>query len=236
MYPLSHIYVSSQILDEMDASLALGSVLPDVLVGTGILWRKAHHSTGEPFQEHLHSPSLRIGAALHGIDLPGLDFFSDVSYAEGKGYAYQKAVHIKQDIMKLGVKQEHALWRGHNFVEMAIEIALNNQHSQFWRYLEQGQQDDNLMAQIARLAIELEATQPDAAPLVLDRFLTIRGQKKDLAQDYATKLNRIYSLAVEPAQCETIITKAMELIEPDYRQFLNSSIRTIQLALADSTL
>jgi hypothetical protein len=236
MYPLSHIYVSSKILDEMDASLALGSVLPDVLVGTGILWREAHHSTRAPFEEHLHSPFLRIGAALHGIDLPGLDFFSDVSYAEGKGYAYQKAVHIEEDIINLGVNQEHALWRGHNFVEMAIEVTLNEQHSQFWQYLKQGQQDENLMAQITRLANELEANQPDVAPLVLDRFLTIRGQKENLAKDYATKLNRIYSLTIEPSQCENIITKAMELIETDYRQFLDNSIQTIQLALANSTL
>lgn len=236
MYPLSHIYVSYQILDEMDASLALGSVLPDVLVGSGIIWREAHHSTGAPFREHLQSSLLRIGAALHGIDLPGLDFFSDVSYGEGKGYAYQKAVHIEQDILDLGVTKEHALWRGHNFIEMAIEIMLNEEHSQFWHYLEQAQQAENLLSQTARLAHELGATRPEAASMVLERFLTIRGQKKDLAQDYATKLSKIYSLAVEPKQCETIITKAMELIEPDYREFLDSSIRSIQLALIDNNL
>lgn len=236
MYPLSHIYVSGEVLAEMDASLALGSVLPDILVGSGIIWREAHHSTRDPFREHLISPLLQIGAALHGIDLPGLDYFSDVSYQGDKGYAYQKAVHIEEDIVNLGVQQEHALWRGHNFVEMAIEIILNEEHSHLWQYLHESRQNEHLIAQVTRLAQKLEATYPDAAPLVLDRFLTIKGQKKNLAQDYAAKLNRIYSLTIEPKECETIITKTMELIKLDYRTFLDNSIHTIQQAMNDGTL
>lgn len=234
VYPLSHLYVSSQILGHMDTSLALGSVLPDVLVGSGVVWRKAHHSTGRPFREHLVTPSLRVGAALHGIDLPGLDYDSDVSFGEGRGYAYQKAVHIEEDLLRLGVEPEHALWRGHNFVEMAIEIELNRHHSHLWQYLNEGQQDPALMTQITQLAESLEATRPEAATAVLDRFLNIRGEQERLARDYAAKLNRIYSLALEPDQIEQVIAKIAVIIASDYRDFLDRSIHRIRQALADS--
>lgn len=236
MYPLSHIYVSYRALNQMDSHTALGSVLPDILVGTGIPWRKAHHSTKAPFQEHLTSPSLRLGAALHGIDLPGLDYFSDISYQNGKGYAYQKASLIENDVMEMGVQPDHALWRGHNFIEMAIEIKLSQQHPELWQYLFEAQKNDNLHNQVSMLANSLGATHPELAPQVLNRFLTLQGQVDSLAQDYAKKLSNFYSLPVDPTNCKTIITKSMAIVQEDYQEFLANSINAIQQAIEKSPL
>lgn len=236
MYPLSHIYVSYRTLNQMDPPTALGSVLPDILVGTGIPWRKAHHSTEAPFQEHLISPALRLGAALHGIDLPGLDYFSDISYQNGKGYAYQKAALIESDVKEIGVQPDHALWRGHNFIEMAIEIELSQQHPELWQYLFEAQGNDNLHHQVRMLADSLGATRPELAPQVLNRFLTIQGQVDSLAQDYARKLSNFYSLSIDPAKCKTIITKSMAIVQENYQEFLANSISAIQQALEKSSL
>ncbi|HHW06427.1 MAG TPA: hypothetical protein GXX34_02655 [Clostridia bacterium] len=232
MYPLSHIYVSYCTLNEMDAPTALGSVLPDILVGTGILWRKAHRSTEAPFREHLTSPALRLGAVLHGIDLPGLDYFSDIAYQNGRGYAYQKAALIEQDVVALGVHPDHALWRGHNFIEMAIEIRLSQQYPQLWEHLFEAQNGTNLLSQVEKLACALEASHPDRAPLVLQRFLTIQGNEDALAQDYAAKLNNFYSLSLTPADCQAIIGKSLHIIESDYHVFLTHCITAIQQSLA----
>lgn len=235
MYPLSHIYVSYRTLNQMNPPTALGSVLPDILVGTGIPWRKAHHSTEALFQECLTIPSLRLGAALHGIDLPGLDFYSDVSYQNGKGYAYQKASLIEHDVVGLGIEPDHALWRGHNFIEMAIEIQLSEKYPELWQYLFEAQKDDHLHNQIRRLANSLGATRPEFAPRVLNRFLTIQGQIDSLAQDYASKLSNFYSMSVDPAQCKTIITKSIAIVQEDYQEFLTSSISAIQQAIEKSS-
>jgi len=232
MYPLSHIYVSYCALNQMDPPTALGSVLPDILVGTGIPWRKAHRSTEAPFQQYLISPALRLGAALHGIDLPGLDYFSDISYRNGKGYAYQKATFIEKDVIALGVQPEHAAWRGHNFIEMAMEIKLSRQHPQLWQYLEEAQNGTNLLGQVEELARALEATYPERVPQVLQRFLTIRGKEEALARDYANKLNNFYSLSIDPAACQTIIAKCLDIIEADCQSFLSEAIDALRQGLA----
>lgn len=231
MYPLSHIYVSYCALNHMDPPTALGSVLPDILVGTGIAWRKAHRATEAPFQKHLLSPALRLGAALHGIDLPGLDYFSDISYRNSKGYAYQKAVLIEKDVVELGVQPDHAAWRGHNFIEMAIEITLSQQFPHLWQYLFEAQNGAHLLCQVEELARALEATHPEKVPQVLQRFLDIQGKEDALARDYATKLNNFYALSIEPAACKAIIAKSLDIIEADYQTFLTEAIAAIRQVL-----
>lgn len=237
MYPLSHLYVSLRVMETINPSLALGSILPDMLVGAGLEWDNAHRV----FQNPLSAPEaaslpLMVGASLHGIGLPGLDYYSDISFEQGEGYAFQKAVFIEEDIANLGVNPDHAIWRGHNFVEMAIEIELHQNHQELWSYLDQASKDNRLLNEVNDLSKSLEAPRPHITPLVLERFLAIRGEKRTLTKDYADKLNQIYSLSIEPKEIEGIVNKAFSFIQEDYEDFLEKAIGKIKISLEQSPL
>ena len=81
MYPLTHLYFTKNVLGRLSSALALGSVLPDILTSVGMKWKEAHSQNIFPHKEML-------GNLIHGINLPGLDYYSDCAF-EGRKVAFQ---------------------------------------------------------------------------------------------------------------------------------------------------
>lgn len=222
MYPLTHLYVTKQVLGKLTPALALGSVLPDVLVGVGMHWKEAHSQKSLPHQE------LLLGNLIHGISLPGLDYYSDCSYQGQEGYAFQYAHHLKNDLAHLGVPKEHTLWRGHNFIEMAIEVMLNQTESNLWQQLELSFHDVELKKIIYSFLHQNNYNKDHLVDLVLTRFLNIRGKIDRLASDYAKKLNNIYHLQLSAADCQKLTLKSKELIINHYKLFIKECCQQIK--------
>lgn len=223
MYPLTHLYVAQQVLGYLNMASALGSILPDVLTGAGLKWQQAHN-----FKDFdgLELDLIR-GDLIHGSYLPGLDYYSDCAYKGREGFAFQNALYLRQDLLELGLPKEHILWRGHNFIEMAIETNLNKTHSHLWSYLEEASLDPNLKDQVYNVIAHYNLDNPRILDLTLERFLGIRGQEELLAQDYTHKLNKIYQLNLNPEACLRVIHKSQEIISEHYQNFLNYCIQQI---------
>ncbi|HHX51145.1 MAG TPA: hypothetical protein GX711_06880 [Clostridia bacterium] len=231
MYPLTHLYVTARVLGELTPALALGSILPDLLVGTGIPWSKAHQPLDLDITNRLENQEIALGAIIHGIDLPGLDYFSDLSYKDEKGYAYQLAACLETEILQLGVHQDHVLWRGHNFIEMGVEVLLNEHHPHLWLFLEKARILTHLQDEVQLLVLELRAKRPEFIDNILDRFLKMRGQKNVLAKDYSLKLAAFYQISLSEKQSLSVLDKSLSLVNDSYSDFLEHCIERIAHSL-----
>jgi len=223
MYPLTHLYFTKNVLGELSSALALGSVLPDILTSVGMKWKEAHSLNIFPHKEML------LGNLIHGISLPGLDYYSDCAFEEREGFAFQYAKHLEIDLTQLGIPKEHSLWRGHNFVEMAIEVKLNQTEAcELWKDLDLASQDENLKAIVYNFLNERDYKEIHLIDLALERFLTLRGKPDMLALDYTKKLSAIYQLAIDPKSCQDLISKAQTLINGHYKLFLEKCCAQIK--------
>lgn len=223
MYPLTHLYVTQQVLGYLNKASALGSILPDILTGAGQKWQQAHNFKVLDGLE----PDIIRGDLIHGSYLPGLDYYSDCAYMGREGFAFQHAVYLRQELLELELPKEHILWRGHNFIEMAVEINLNKIHNHLWSYLEEASTDLALKKQIYQVMVYYNLDNPNSLDSTLTRFLSIRGQEELLAEDYAQKLNKIYQLNLTAENCLQIIGKSQEIVAEHYQNFLNYCIQQI---------
>lgn len=226
MYPLTHLYVTKNVLGELSSALALGSVLPDILTSVGMKWKEAHSQEVIPHQEML------LGNLIHGINLPGLDYYSDCAFGEQEGFAFQYATNLVHDLTKLGIPMEHSLWRGHNFVEMAVEVRLNENENELWQELELAAADEQLKSVIYDFLSNQGFKEAHLVNQALDRFLSIRGRLDKLAEDYAKKLSSIYQIQIDSASCEKLILKSQDLINGNYKVFLEKCCQQINQDIA----
>lgn len=226
MYPLTHFYVTKLVLNKLNPGLALGSILPDILVGAGLDWQTAHNYKDLVTE----NKDIILGDLIHGTFLPGLDYYSDCSYDGKEGYAFQHARYLYEDIVKLGVPKNHALWRGHNFIEMAVECSVNAENNFLWQYLESAAGEKHLLNEIHLIIASYNLNQKIVSR-ILKRFLAIRGETNYLAQDYSRKLNNVYALNLVAPQCLAILNKAADIITCSCGFFLDTCIEKITVNL-----
>lgn len=222
MYPLTHLYVTKNVLGDLSPALALGSVLPDILTSVGVIWREAHN------QKNFSQKEMLLGNLIHGIGLPGLDYYSDCAFQGQEGFAFQYAQHLENDLTQLGIPKEHSLWRGHNFIEMAVEVNLNQTESDLWQELETASQDENLLNIIYEFLRQHDYQEEHLVNKALERFLTVRGKLERLGEDYANKLNSIYQTQVDKKNCQKLILKSQDLIQDQYQKFLEKCCELIK--------
>lgn len=229
MFPLTHLYVNRQVTGTMTPELALGSVLPDILTGLGISWERSHAlkpCDGWP-------RDIQRGDALHGVGLPGLDHFTDQSWNQGPGYAFSKAEHFAGRMKDLGLPDNDLIWRGHNQVEMAIEIQIGRTHRDLFDHLRRASEDSALVRLVEHRIRSLYGVSGSIEPL-LAHFLHLNADPDVLSSQYARRLNNHYNLEIRPEQIASIIDTAWELIRTDYRAFLADCIDRLRDAVTRS--
>lgn len=217
MFPLTHLYMNRRILGRMNPPLALGSVLPDVLSSLGMPWEESHRM--KPCCLALH-PEVRLGDSLHGIGLPGLDYYTDRCFLGGPGYAFRKAGAITPRMAALGLPERDLIWRGHNQVEMAIEVSLGRTHRHLFSCLQEAREDRELLEHTSLVLEEAYGVRGDIAA-VLDSFILMNADSASLGSYYSGKLNRIYRLETTGGQIREIIRAAWQEVRPDHLHFLN---------------
>ncbi len=229
MFPLTHLYVNQEVTGTMTPELALGSVLPDILAGLGISWDRSHAlkpCEGWPLD-------IQRGDALHGVGLPGLDHFTDQSWNKGPGYAFSKARHIADRMKGLGLPDSDLIWRGHNQVEMAIEIQIGHTHRQLFRHLKAAHEDRALLRVVEQKIRSLYGVTGAISPLIA-HFLHLNADPDVLSAQYARRLNQHYRLEITPGQISEMIDAAWDVIRHDYKDFLSDCIGRLRETVANS--
>jgi hypothetical protein len=131
MFHHAHAYVATKIYQADDQLLILGSFLPDLAVMGIIKWEGGLHgkeSSADFAKFILEYPayvSLFKGVLAHNV----LDDLSHLEYHTKPGYAFQNTQELAELVMKFyGLDEEGAKAKAHNFIEMAVDIKLLQDH------------------------------------------------------------------------------------------------------------
>lgn len=219
MFPLTHLYINQIILGSMNPAQAIGSVLPDLLVYNGMNWAEAHSLK----KEYLLPKDTFLADALHGVALPGLDYYTDKSYHGGDGFAFNKASHIKENLSTLGVPIQDCLWRGHNIIEMAVEINISNYTEMTFDPLRNALKETALIRELEQSLTAYTGNIVDlSTPLSI--FISLNGEQTVLSEHFSNKLNTYYKSNISEFSISRLIDKAQTYIEKDYTNFLEECV------------
>ncbi len=223
MFPLTHLYVNQIILGSMNPMQAIGSVLPDLLAYSGIAWERAHSLKDEATLPC----DVYIADALHGVGLPGLDYYTDKSYRQGDGYAFYKARYIKDALLTLGVPEGDCLWRGHNIIEMAIEVNIKNTTRMTFAPLRKANLETALITTLEQ-SLTASMGQPVDLSTPLSLFVSLDGDQKILSDHYSIKLNQAYKTDISGDSIHSLIEQAQSYISKDYLNFLEDCVTRME--------
>ncbi|MEG2639371.1 MAG: hypothetical protein RR992_07695 [Clostridiales bacterium] len=134
MFPLTHIATAFAVLKKENTMTVSGSLFPDFITYLGIGRNMGHELCTDLYYYTLeHSPEhldFALGALTHGTSLPGLDTYADEEYhGEKPGFCFQQGKKIAQEVnCYCKVPKSMALWKSHNFIEMAFDVITAQRH------------------------------------------------------------------------------------------------------------
>jgi|GEM_PF-1227765 len=135
MFGLTHAYISTRVLDNIDDKVLLGSIAPDFVWNDTLIKKRANiHANAKEFflyVKNTYPDELLFakGVVLHSDTTGGVDLYSD---DPKKGYAFINGKVLSHDIEILfGIDSERALDFSHNFVEAALDILLADNKPDF---------------------------------------------------------------------------------------------------------
>ncbi len=134
MFPLTHAYAIGRLVGSPGPLHILGAIFPDAVLTNGLSWEQTHRA-GAALYSFLagRAPAglpFAVGVISHGVTPPGLDYYGDQQYGDSqRGYAFAEAGPYSERVATIcRLPASMGLWKAHNFVEMAIEWLLAEQH------------------------------------------------------------------------------------------------------------
>ncbi len=230
MYPLTHIYFARKVLGNLDDATTLGSIFPDMVILCGIPWEESHrlglklwpHFKDAPF------PLSRFarGVITHGIEPPGLDYFSDEQYETfEKGYCFEKARPLVDQVIEaLSIKPEDGWWKAHNFVEMGIELYIFDRNPELLSQMRQSFKNQSLIellvAHLSPLLVS-RTKHLEACFSIFERFVMEEEIDAELlAVRYERQIYHRHNIdSVDTDYCRELIIKGRQIIEDEIEDF-----------------
>ncbi len=239
MYPLTHLYFAKRVLGYLDDPTALGSIFPDVLILSGMAWKESH-SLGQKIwrlfsekeEDLLH---FSLGVITHGVEPRGLDYYSDEKYkGYEKGYCYEKAKPlISRVVQACNISAENGWWKAHNFIEMGVELYINEKYPRLLTSLRQALNNAPFIGKLCR---ELSSLLQRDAGLLEESILTFRGFFEEepldarlLALRYQRQIYYSHNIAsIDLAESRDIIHQGKELAACDLEDFFSEAGRSVK--------
>lgn len=239
---IAHSYVAEKVTDKKHPNLYVGSLLPDLVPYTAAVeifdYASFHDGGGNKLISYLqiHAPEdvlLAIGMLAHGRAY-GADYYNDVKYQGGPGWAYQKKESLIEEVVKCSqIPHEAAVGRAHNFIELGIDYLLLRKESGLIRRIKEALSS----ADLETIATYLSGCfQKDKGKILAGLHeLFSYYQRTDL--NSAEGLARIWARQatglpehdqVDVGKATEIIKKAADLIKNDYQEFLEFTILRVR--------
>lgn len=231
MFPITHIWFSRKVLGYINNMTVLGSIFPDTVIKC-CLTHEQTHNIGWGLYEYLKSYSeeyLDFARAMvtHTVYPKGLDFYGDEEYGGGcKGYCFQKAAEIEHEVIAAcNIPQKFGLWKAHNFIEMGIEMNIEDSEKGLIDVFTKAL-SDRLMVQ--KLSFKLDKYFKLQDGSVADCFskFTEFMELKDLssfalASRYNTQMQVKHGISINISESSKIIEKSRTIVQDDFDSFID---------------
>jgi hypothetical protein len=242
MYPLTHLYFVKRVQGYLDDPAALGSIFPDVLILSGIAWKESH-TLGNKIWRHFRGKEkdlvhFSLGVITHGIEPKGLDYFSDEKYNDyERGYCYEKAKPLINRVVEAcNISAENGWWKAHNFIEMGVELYINEKSPRLLSFLQQVFYNTSL---IRKLCKELSPLLHRDADLLEQSLLTFKSFFEEepldarlLALRYQRQIFFRHNIeSIDLVESRDIIHKGKELVACDIEDFFSEVSESVRHVL-----
>jgi hypothetical protein len=261
LFPITHAYAVGRLVPAAGPLHILGAIFPDAAPlaltrlaraeaapggrcagdgrgangapTNGLTWDQAHRS-GATLYAFLRERApaglpFAVGMITHGVMPAGLDYYGDQKYGDlEKGYAFEEA----RPYAICHLPAAMGWWKGHNFVEMAIEWLIARQHPQLGtqvaQTLAQAREFAFLSAPLAaffeRDGLDLLRSLPAMVPfLALDRITPAA-----LAERYQRQVQLKHGVeGIEVDQAAALIEEVAGAIQPRCWAFLQDVLEKI---------
>lgn len=238
MFPLTHVLVAQDLLLSSHPRVVLGSIFPDLGNVVG-LNRTITHEMGTGFFGFCRNdcPGLLDFARAvitHGSEPFGLDYFADENFqGYDQGYCFQRgSVLVKKVVQSCNLPPEMGYWKAHNFIEMAYELVTVERYPGVVDLVMETLHDLKIISQcsdalgqyfnmdISKIGITI-ARMPDF-------FCLSRVTPLNLAKKYALQLKIRHNITgSDLSAMAKVISEAREMIEGEYRTFLDDVLKEI---------
>jgi hypothetical protein len=244
-----HTYANKQLavqnklkLDQTQTKLyILGGILPDLVSAMG-LDRNYGHQMGKEFyfwcKENADDAlAFAYGAWLHGADPVGLDYYADECWHGGNGWCFQKCVPYMDMVERAcNIPPKWALWKGHNFVEMAMELVTCELEPTLADELVAARLDNEAVAaadEILHFFAKTEKGVPAKIYRKLPAIFALEGiNPVTLAERYKTQLEIRHQIAGSDTGAMAAIIDTVKIKEGrEYLPWLNEANTLMQEAI-----
>lgn len=243
MFPLAHIYVSTEVTGKKSDLLVFGSILPDISVTSkNELGKDEIHYSPVRFLnfielEYRDLYDLAVGVKLHSNINKGADFYSDDN---SFGYAKTKGRQIKGEVVRfLGVSGEKkSLILAHSFIEATVDLNLKDSHPHLISIYEHSITNCNLQRITTCLSEYLNKDRKLIYAELRNLVKTLNPQhfssSKTLVERLVIPLIELrFGKKATPKKAYDIINKAKSLTRRTYLDFLENTVKKMRISFPE---
>ena len=237
MFPITHIWFSEKVLGKRNNMTVLGAVFPDIVISGCLNYQETHLGGWELFSYIKENQSEYMDFArsmiTHTVSPKGLDYYGDEDYLKGyKGYCFQKAEAIRNQVVDAcNIPSEFGLWKGHNFIEMAIEMIIVQQDKTLTVALEEAIKDTKLMEQLTNCLEGYYGIPASTLKSCIEKFasfIELRDLNSySLAEKYNSQMQTKHCIEINVLKCSRIIEDSMDLVKDDMNEFFDYTAKKV---------
>lgn len=238
MFPVTHVYVIERLIPSAGPLHRLGGVFPDAVLTNGLPWARTHCSGAElhAFLEAQFPAGLpfAVGVISHGCLPQGLDYYTDERYNTGKrGYAFQQAEPYAARVARIcHLPSDMGLWKAHNFVEMAVEWLIVQQHPGLGKRLRAAFLEPSLFSELGPYLGRFYECDGEALlrslPAMLPFLALEEASPVVLAERYQRQVRMKHGVdAIELPEAAALIEEIASAIQPSCWAFLEDVLERI---------
>lgn len=239
MFPLCHIYFANKTINNPSCFAFLGSVCPDIITSEFLRRDITHYNTEDLYKYFRYRgrdmEEFATGAVTHGVDLKGLDYYSDESYpGMNMGYCFEKGRIIENQVVECcNLPDKWGLWKAHNFIEMAFELYVVRHHNWITEKFREIFADDNIIRNVSQ---ELKSYYHISASIFEESFINFSNffnystiNESTMMKGYSVQLKEkhgIKNMDIEKAVIQ--VKRAADIIRPDIDNFFNLTVPRVK--------
>jgi len=238
MLPLSHTYISINVVGRKDPFLLVGSVIPDITTTSkGVIKRDLIHNSPFDFynfvkENYPKALDLGLGLLLHCEQSKGADYYSDDFEI---GYAYLNGKILDAEVKRMfGVddsEDQHVF--SHNLIEIALDLLIGKEFPNTAdAYVDaQNSLDKKLLVEILSSYLKQNA---DVIEKEIDNFMSTLSKDNLLDKD---KMIEEVTLPLVKMRMDSdirkedvmrLIDRALEIIQDTHKDFLNTVVKEMK--------
>lgn len=243
MFPLTHIAAAHAVLKRENPLTVTGSVFPDFVTYLG-MGRNVGHELGNDLYYYTLAQEeamldFPLGVLTHGTSLPGLDTYADENYhGTERGFCFTEGEKIAAEVENIcHVPPNMANWKAHNFIEIGFDIITTQKFPEIRERAEAVLLAEPSKELLAYLSGYLQVAEGQIAEMfreVPKQFCFDGNNIEEFTRKYLLSLERRHGIvggSVKEAM--TITEKAMEIVAPQYDDFMAEAIAFMTRALSN---